>query len=49
MAARLESIFGTMTSFERETVVNSLGLLNEAVAKAGKVDEPLGGTIACCK
>lgn len=49
MAARLERVFGGMTSFERETVVRSLGLLNEAVAKAGDADAGLGGTIACCK
>ncbi|MDD2733585.1 MAG: MarR family winged helix-turn-helix transcriptional regulator [Desulfuromonadaceae bacterium] len=49
MAARLEMVFGGMTPFERETVVRSLGLLNEAVAKAGETDAGSGGTIACCK
>jgi DNA-binding MarR family transcriptional regulator len=34
IAARLERVFGGMTQFERETVVRSLGLLNEAVARA---------------
>jgi DNA-binding MarR family transcriptional regulator len=49
MAARLEKVFGGMTPFERETVVRSLGLLNEAVAKAGETDAQSGGIIACCK
>lgn len=49
MAARFERVFGGMTPFERETVVRSLGLLNEAVAKAGEVDTRSGGIIACCK
>lgn len=48
MAARLESVFGGMTPFERETVVRSLELLNAAVSKAGRVDALSGGTIACC-
>ncbi len=43
MAARIERIFSHMTPFERETVIMSLGLLNEAVAKAD------GKNIACCK
>ena len=49
MAARLEKVFGGMTPFERETVVRSLGLLNEAVARIGDADARSGGTIACCK
>ena len=49
MTARLERVFGGMTQFERETVVRSLGLLNDAVAKAGEVDAGFGGIIACCK
>ena len=49
MAARLEKVFGGMTPFERETVVRSLGLLNDAVAKAGDADARSGGMIACCK
>lgn len=49
MAVRLERVFGGMTPFERETVVRSLGLLNDAVAKAGEADAGSGGTIACCK
>ncbi len=44
MAERLERIFGQMSLFERETVVRSLGLLNEAIARSDQ-----GGTIACCK
>ncbi len=34
MSGRIERIFSGMTLFERETVVRSLGLLNEAVVKA---------------
>jgi DNA-binding MarR family transcriptional regulator len=49
MAARLEKVFGGMTQFERETVVRSLGLLNEAVAKVADADARPGGMIACCK
>lgn len=47
MAYRIEQIFSHMSGFERETVVRSLGLLNEAVAKAGN-GSPQGGKIACC-
>jgi DNA-binding MarR family transcriptional regulator len=49
MASRIEQIFAFMTPFERETVIRSLGLLNEAVAKAACGSEPHGKTIACCK
>jgi DNA-binding MarR family transcriptional regulator len=48
MAARLEKVFGGMSSFERETVIRSLGLLNDAVAKAGSSEARSGGMIACC-
>ena len=48
MAAKLEQIFAPMTPFERETVVKSLGLLNEAAAKSGCCTRP-GKNIACCK
>jgi DNA-binding MarR family transcriptional regulator len=41
MSAKLAQIFATMTPFERETVIRSLGLLNEAVARAGE-------KVACC-
>ncbi len=34
MADRVEWMFSSMTSFERETVVRSLGLLNEALSKS---------------
>jgi DNA-binding MarR family transcriptional regulator len=47
LADRIERIFSQMSSFERETVVRSLGLLNEAVARAGS-GSPHGGKIACC-
>jgi len=33
MAAKIERIFSFMTPFERETVIRSLGLMNEAVAR----------------
>ncbi|MFA7405507.1 MAG: MarR family transcriptional regulator [Pelobacteraceae bacterium] len=49
MAARLERVFGGMTLFERETVVRSLGLLNDAVASAGEVEAGSGGIVVCCK
>ncbi len=49
MAGRLEMIFACMSDFERETVVRSLGLLNEAVAKAGESDARQRGAVACCK
>lgn len=49
MSARIERIFSSMTPFERETVIRSLGLLNEAVAKAGCCGERQDKNIACCK
>ncbi len=49
MAGRLEKVFGSMTLFERDSVVRSLGLLNDAVAKAGEDAVHSGGSIACCK
>jgi DNA-binding MarR family transcriptional regulator len=48
MAAKLEQIFSSLTSFERETVVKSLGLLNEAVARSDCCTQR-DKTIACCK
>jgi DNA-binding MarR family transcriptional regulator len=48
MADKIEQIFSTMTPFERETVVSSLGLLNEAVAKVGYCSMPRKKNIACC-
>ena len=49
MANKLEQIFSFLTTFERETVVRSLGLLNEAVAKAGCCCTPVDEKLACCK
>lgn len=49
MANRIELIFASMSPFERETVIRSLGLLNEAVARAACDVEPSGKTIAYCK
>ncbi len=49
MAARIEVIFSSMTPFERETVVRSLGLLNEAVTRASETGTRQEGVIACCK
>ncbi|MBI1921021.1 MAG: MarR family transcriptional regulator [Geobacter sp.] len=49
MATKIEQIFSFMTPFERETVSRSLGLLNEAVAKAGCCCAPSDENIACCK
>ena len=49
MAGRLEQVFSSMSNFERETVVKSLELLNDAVTKAGMSGSRQEGTIACCK
>lgn len=49
MAAKITQIFSAMTPFERETVVSSLGLLNEAVAKAGSFCGKPDNKVACCK
>jgi DNA-binding MarR family transcriptional regulator len=49
MAGRLELVFACMSDFERETVVRSLGLLNEAVARAGEAGSGQEGAVACCK
>ena len=49
MAGRLEMVFACMSDFERETVVRSLGLLNEAVARAGEAVARREGEVACCK
>lgn len=48
MAAKIEQIFAAMTPFERETVIRSLGLLNEAVAKADCCCDSLNTNIARC-
>lgn len=49
MAGRLELVFACMSDFERETVVRSLGLLNDAVARAGETGVRSEGAVACCK
>ena len=49
MAGRLEQVFAEMSDFERETVVRSLGLLNDAVARAGDNGFRQEGAVACCK
>ena len=48
MAEKLEQIFSSMSPFEQETVVRSLGLLNEAIAKAGCCGGPQKNNVACC-
>ena len=49
MADRIEQIFSSMTHFERETVVRSLGLLNSALARTGCSGANTDSIIACCK
>lgn len=49
MTKQLDHIFGGMSLFERETVVRSLGLLNNAVNRCPEVDFKQEGVIACCK
>lgn len=49
MTDRIERIFSSMTSFERETVVRSLGLLNEALANPVCCGFQEDANIACCK
>lgn len=49
MTGRLEQVFACMSDFERETVIRSLGLLNNAVTKAGETGYRQGVTIASCK
>ena len=49
MAARIEKVFGQMSSFERETVVRSLGLLNVALVEAARDTTKPEGAVACCK
>lgn len=48
MAERIERIFSFLTPFEREIVIRSLGLLNEALAASGGCNQS-GENIACCK
>ncbi len=47
MAINIERIFSVMTTFEQETVVRSLGLLNEALAKSGCCGVSQNNS-ACC-
>lgn len=49
MAGKIEQIFAAMTAFERETVIRSLELLNEAVAKSGCCGVVQKDNVACCK
>lgn len=49
MASRLERVFGRMSGFERDTVVRSLGLLNEALIEVSPGALCEEGVIACCK
>jgi DNA-binding MarR family transcriptional regulator len=48
MSERLEQLFSSLTPFERETVVRSLGLLNEALTECGCCTQQ-SNTFACCK
>jgi DNA-binding MarR family transcriptional regulator len=48
MAGKIEQIFSSMTPFERETVVRTLGLLNEAVDKVGCCGVPRKDNVVCC-
>jgi DNA-binding MarR family transcriptional regulator len=43
MNAYLNEIFSHMNDFERETVIRSVKLLNEAMSKAGQCCEPTQG------
>jgi DNA-binding MarR family transcriptional regulator len=45
----VESIFSTMTPFERETVSRSLGLLNSSIINTAKSTIGQKENIACCK
>ncbi len=49
MADKIERIFSTMSSFEKESVVRSLQLLNEALAKTDCCGVRQDKNIACCK
>jgi DNA-binding MarR family transcriptional regulator len=48
MSERLEQLFSSLTPFERETVVRSLGLLSEALIECGCCKQQ-NNTFACCK
>lgn len=47
MEGRVQRIFSFMSPFEREVVIRSLGLLNDALAKANV--DPEAKEVACCK
>lgn len=49
MTGRIERIFSSMTRFEQETVVRSLGLLNGALANTVCCGSQEDKNIACCK
>lgn len=49
MAANIDRIFSSMTAFEQETVIRSLGLLNDALASSGCCGVSQNNTVACCK
>ncbi|HEY4744069.1 MAG TPA: MarR family winged helix-turn-helix transcriptional regulator [Desulfuromonadaceae bacterium] len=49
LSDRVERMFSSMTPFERETVIRSLGLLNEALAKNGSSLPQTDKYVACCK
>jgi DNA-binding MarR family transcriptional regulator len=49
MSDRLELVFSQMSEFERDTVVRSLTLLNEAVTGADAGRSGQEGKVACCK
>lgn len=47
MAARIEQLFSSLSPFERDTVVRSLALLNEALVRASNGNSQ-DKNIACC-
>ncbi len=49
MADKIERIFSTMSSFEKESVIRSLQLLNSALAKTDCCGVRRDTKIACCK
>ncbi len=49
MADKIERIFSTMSSFEKESVIRSLQLLNSALAKTDCCGVRQDKNIACCK
>ncbi len=49
MAEKIERIFSTMSPFEKESVIRSLQLLNEALARTDCCGVRQNKHIACCK